>query len=152
MGTRREIRYPCAESTTSDTWGSCILIGDPLPPLGGVEPHLTLAFALRSTPGGYALLLGAGISIGSGVPSAWVVQDRLIRELAGMRGEDPGADAFAWYSRVYGKQASYDGLLAALTHSQTERQALLRRFFESDEQEREQGLKDRLPPTGPLPD
>ena len=112
---------------------------------GGVEPHLTLAFALRSTPGGYALLLGAGVSISSGVPSAWRVQDLLIRELAGMRGEDPGGDAFAWYARTYGQQATYDGLLAALTRSQTERQALLRRFFEPDAEEREEGLKQPTP-------
>ncbi len=112
---------------------------------GGVEPHLTLAFALRSTPGGYALLLGAGTSVSSGVPSAWGVQDLLIRELASMRGEDPGEDAFAWYARAYGQRATYDGLLAALTRSQTERQALLRRFFEPNAEEREQGLKQPSP-------
>lgn len=110
-----------------------------------VEPHLTLAFAMRSTPGGYALMLGAGISIGSGVPSAWEVQDRLIRRLAAMRGDDPDPDAFAWYTRVYGRKATYDGLLAELTTSQAERQALLRGFFEPDEQEREEGLKRPTP-------
>lgn len=113
----------------------------PLAWAGTVEPHLTLAVALRSTPGGHALLLGAGVSVSSGVPSAWGMQDLLIRELADMRGEDLGEDAFAWYARTYGQPATYGGLLAALTHSQTERQALLRRFFEPDEEEREQGLK-----------
>jgi hypothetical protein len=29
----------------------------------GVEAHLSLAFAVHGTPGAYALLLGAGVSI-----------------------------------------------------------------------------------------
>jgi hypothetical protein len=106
-----------------------------------VEPHLTCAFALRSTPGAYALLLGAGISVPSGVKSAWGVQEELIRRTALMLGEEP-EDPFAWYEAKYGKPSTYDDLLEGLAATQTERQALLREFFEPNEAEREEGLKE----------
>jgi hypothetical protein len=106
----------------------------------GVEPHLTAAFAVSSNPSAYALLLGAGVSISSGVPSAWGVQEALIERLARTVGDDTD-DPFAWYSERFGKPSTYDGLLASLTHTQAERQALLRNFFEPTDEEREQGLK-----------
>ncbi len=106
-----------------------------------VEPHLTCAFALRSTPGAYALLLGAGVSVPSGVKSAWGVQEELIRRTALMLGEEP-EDPFAWYETKYGKPSTYDDLLEGLAATQTERQALLREFFEPNEAEREEGLKE----------
>lgn len=99
-----------------------------------------LAFALRSNPGGYALLLGAGTSMGAGVPSAWGVQEELIRRLGLAEGQDV-AEPFGWYHERYGKPSTYDDLLAALTHTPEERQALLRGFFEPTEEEREAGLK-----------
>lgn len=99
-----------------------------------------LAFALRSSPGAYALLLGAGVSVGAGVPSAWGVQEELIRRLARAEGADTD-DPFAWYHDRYGKPSTYDDLLESLTKTAEERQALLRSFFEPDEEEREAGQK-----------
>ncbi|WP_329321647.1 SIR2 family protein [Streptomyces sp. NBC_01262] len=99
---------------------------------------MTLAFALRATPGAYAVLLGAGASVASGVPAAWEIQQDLIERLAAA--EEIG-DPFAWYKRRFGHEATYDGLLDALTATTFERQALLKTFFEPDEQEREQGRK-----------
>lgn len=84
-----------------------------------------LAFAMRSNPGAYALLLGAGISMDSGVPSACGVQEELIRRLAQVEGADSG-EPFTWYEERYGKPSSYDDLLASLTRTAEERQALLR--------------------------
>lgn len=106
----------------------------------GVEPHVSAAFGLTSNPGAYALLLGAGMSISSGVPSAWGVQEELIRRLARTKGENPG-DPFAWYAEAFGKPSTYDDLLAGLTRTQAERQSLLREFFEPTSDEREAGLK-----------
>lgn len=99
-----------------------------------------LAFALRSSPGAYALLLGAGVSVGAGVPSAWGVQEELIRRLVRAEGADTD-DPFAWYHDRYGKPSTYDDLLESLTKTAEERQALLRSFFEPDEEEREAGQK-----------
>ena len=99
-----------------------------------------LAFGLQSSPGAYVVLLGAGASMGAGVPSAWGVQEELIRRLALAEGQDE-AEPFAWYQDRYGKPSTYDDLLAVLTHTPEERQALLRGFFEPTEEEREAGLK-----------
>jgi hypothetical protein len=72
----------------------------------GIEPHLSLAFAMDSTPGAYALLLGAGLSITAGVPSAWRVQEELLLRLARAQGEAPD-DPFAWYHQKYQKHSTY---------------------------------------------
>jgi NAD-dependent SIR2 family protein deacetylase len=101
---------------------------------------ISLAFSLHSTPGSYACVLGAGISVPSGVPSAWGVQEDLLRQLAGIGGELP-EDPFAWYERKYGEQPSYESLLERLSPTQYERQQLLRGFFEPSDIERELELK-----------
>lgn len=97
---------------------------------------ISLAFSLNSTPGSYACVLGAGISIPSGVPSAWGVQEDLLKQLAGAEGEAPD-DPFAWYERTYGQQPSYESLLERLAPTQHERQQLLRGYFEPSDIERE---------------
>ncbi|MCF3140816.1 SIR2 family protein [Paenarthrobacter sp. AR 02] len=101
---------------------------------------ISLAFSLHSTPGSYACILGAGISIPSGVPSAWGVQEDLLKQLAGAEGESP-EDPFEWYERKYGEQASYESLLERLAPTQHARQQLLRGYFEPSDLERELELK-----------
>lgn len=110
----------------------------------GVEPHLTAAFALTSNPAAYALLIGAGVSLSSGLPSAWGVQEALIERLAAAFGDEP-EDPFAWYYEKFGKRSTYGDLLGSLTHTQSERQALLRGFFEPTDEERDVGLKQPSP-------
>jgi hypothetical protein len=84
------------------------------------------------------------VSIGSGVPSAWGVQEDLICQLARQEAVDPD-DPFAWYVERFNRESTYDDLLAALAHTQAERQALLRGYFEPTAEEREAGRKQ---PTG----
>lgn len=104
------------------------------------EAHISLAFSLRSAPGSFALLLGAGVSISAGVPSAWEVQKLLISQLALTQNETPN-DPFEWFSRRYDSEPTYPGLLEALTKSPIERQTLLRPFFEPTAEDREVGRK-----------
>ncbi|MEV8015260.1 SIR2 family protein [Streptomyces sp. NPDC086554] len=106
-----------------------------------MEPHVTLAFALRATPGAYVVLLGAGASVPSGIPHAWDIQQDLIGRLAVAEGAAEIGDPHTWYQERHGRPATYDGLLDALTTTAFERQALLRSYFEPDEQEREEGRK-----------
>ncbi len=106
-----------------------------------MEPHVKLAFAMRDTPRAYAVLLGAGASIAAGMPSAWDVQENLIERLAAAEGATEIGDPHAWYQERFGHPATYDDLLAALTTTPFERQALLRSYFEPDHQERRDGLK-----------
>ncbi|GAB2939313.1 hypothetical protein GCM10027075_44730 [Streptomyces heilongjiangensis] len=105
-----------------------------------VEPQLTLAFALHANPRAYAVLLGAGVSIASGMPSAWDVQEDLIRRIARTEGVIPD-DPEIWYKQRFGVSPTYDGLLGALTRTSNERQALLRAYFEPTGDEKSQGIK-----------
>jgi hypothetical protein len=104
------------------------------------DTELELAFALQRTPGAYALLVGAGVSTGSGVPSARDVQAALIREIAAVSGERP-ADPIGWWRDRTGAEPRYDDLLERIAPSPAERQAVLRGFFEPTDDERAAGEK-----------
>ncbi|WP_456988894.1 SIR2 family protein [Kitasatospora sp. cg17-2] len=109
-----------------------------------MEPHVNLAFGLRAVPSGYAVLLGAGASVSSGMLSAWGVQCDLISKIATAEGaEIPDTDTgpYDWYLNRFDREPAYDTLLADLAKTPSERQALLRSYFEPNETEREQGLK-----------
>ncbi|MFE7810066.1 SIR2 family protein [Streptomyces sp. NPDC057430] len=76
--------------------------------------------------------------------SAWGVQGDLIRQIASIEGVDipDGNDApYDWYVERFKHEPAYDTLLAGLSGTTGGRQVLLRSYFEPDETEREQGLK-----------
>ncbi|MEU2245030.1 SIR2 family protein [Streptomyces sp. NPDC018338] len=78
------------------------------------------------------------------MPSAWGVQCDLIRQIASAEGaEIPDGDdgPYDWYVERFKREPSYDTLLADLSGTTGGRQALLRSYFEPDETEREQGIK-----------
>ncbi|MFD1376746.1 SIR2 family protein [Micrococcus antarcticus] len=105
-----------------------------------LDELLSLAFSLGSTPGSYAFVLGAGISIPSGVPSAWGVQIELLSRVARMKNETPD-DLFTWYEDYFHKTPTYEDLLEHVGPTPHDRQSILRGFFEPSEEEREQGVK-----------
>lgn len=90
---------------------------------------LTLAFSLRANPGAYALLLGAGVSAPSGIPTAWGVLEDLTSRVAQLAGADP-EDPVQWYEDHHGEPAQYETLLEKLAPTPLERQRLLRDYFE----------------------
>jgi hypothetical protein len=53
-----------------------------------MDPLTQLVFAISSSPGVYALLLGSGVSSGAGIPTGWAIVEDLARRLAGL--EFPG--------------------------------------------------------------
>lgn len=97
---------------------------------GEAYPDVTtsMAFALQRNPGAYAVLLGAGISTESGVPTSWDVENELIRQVARIDGVYPEVP-MEWFAERFGRPSRYDGLLSHLAHTQTERQGLLKNFF-----------------------
>ncbi|WP_158281061.1 SIR2 family protein [Promicromonospora sp. AC04] len=103
-------------------------------PLGSsFDPVLTLASILDATPGSHAVLLGAGVSISAKVPSAWGVQEELIRRVARAEGVmDEISEPHEWYQNQHGVEATYESLLETLAPTQHARQALLREFFEPE--------------------
>lgn len=106
-----------------------------------IDPLLSLAFSLQSNHGVYAVLLGSGISRSAGIPTGWDVVLDLARKLASMVGEDVKDAPEVWYKAKYGRDPDYSELLDALCKTASERQQLLRAYFEASEEERDQGLK-----------
>ncbi|MFJ5862448.1 SIR2 family protein [Pseudarthrobacter sp. NPDC092439] len=97
-------------------------------------PHedalLALAFSVRANPGGYAVLLGAGVSAPSGILTAWGIVEDLIGRIADLIGQSRPDDPAAWYEERYSEPARYENLLEKLAPSPLERQRLLREYFE----------------------
>lgn len=106
-----------------------------------IDPMVSLAFAVYSNKGVYALLLGSGISRASGIPTGWEVVLDLIRKVAKLEGEDCEPDPADWFRKKHGMEPDYSKLLDDIAKTPTERQQLLRAYFEPTEEERSQGLK-----------
>jgi hypothetical protein len=105
------------------------------------DSTLTLALNLQANPGVYALLIGSGVSTGAGMPTGWGIVQDLIRRLAAAKKETATPNVEEWYRATFGEEPDYDVVLAHVTKTQADRQALLRRYFEPTPQEREAGTK-----------
>ena len=106
-----------------------------------IDPMVSLAFAVYSNKGAYALLLGSGISRASGIPTGWEVVLDLIRKVAKIEGEDCEPDPADWLTKKHGEGPDYSKLLDGIAKTPAERQQLLRGYFEPTGEERAQGLK-----------
>ena len=107
-----------------------------------VDPIQNLAFSMHANPGVYALLLGSGVSRAAKIHTGWEITLELIRQLAKLSGKSP-ASLEEWYRDEHGAAPDYSTLLAELAKTPTERQQLLRPFFEPTQEERERG--DKMP-------
>lgn len=94
-----------------------------------MDSTLTLAFAMHKNPGAYALLLGSGISQSVGIKTGWEITQDLIQRIKVGNGPDLPEDT------------GYDKLIEGLGKTQTERNILLRDYFEPTPEERERGVK-----------
>lgn len=106
-----------------------------------IDPIHSLAFSIQSNPGVYALLLGSGVSRAAKIPTGWEITLDLIRKLALLLNEQCDPDPEAWYLKKFNKEASYSDLLHKVAKTQSERQQLLREYFEPNEADRESGDK-----------
>ncbi|WP_291179901.1 SIR2 family protein [Gimesia sp.] len=96
---------------------------------------------MQTNKGVYALLLGSGVSRAAQIPTGWEVVCDLVKKIAQMQGVDCSSDPAKWYQEKYQKEPDYSELLDELAKSPEERQKLLSAYFEPNEEEREQGLK-----------
>ena len=106
-----------------------------------IDPIQSLSFSIQSNPGVYALLLGSGVSRSAGIPTGWEIVIDLVGKLAAANGHSSETDLEQWYLEEYGEAPEYSKILDSLVKTQSERQQLLRPYFEPNEQEREEGLK-----------
>lgn len=106
------------------------------------DPVLGLALAMQSAQGRFALLVGSGISYGSGIPTGWAVVSDLAGRIAVADGlRQPPSDPVAWYTERFGGSPNYSGLLEAVAPTPAQRRELLAAYFEPTDAEREGGLK-----------
>lgn len=110
------------------------------------EQILPMAFAVYNSPGVYALLLGSGVSKAAEIPTGWDIVKDLIRQIVVVLGEAPPQKPDEWYIQRYGQEPRYDDLLQHLGTRRSERNAILRPYFEASEQDR-QGNPDAKQPT-----
>jgi len=96
---------------------------------------------MHSNKGVYALLLGSGISRAASIPTGWEVTLDLIRKLAHVKNENCEPDPAKWYEETFSEEADYSKLLNLLAKTSSERNQLLKGYFEPTEEERQQKLK-----------
>ncbi|MEW5655233.1 SIR2 family protein [Streptomyces cinereoruber] len=103
---------------------------------------MAMALNVHSSPGVYALLLGAGVSIASGVKTGWGIVQDVVGKVAAVR--DPGnpdarakamADPEKWWEANTSEPLGYSALLAAAAPLPASRQAMLAEYFEPAEGE-----------------
>lgn len=106
-----------------------------------LDPLISLAFSMQSNKGAYALLLGSGVSRSSRIPTGWEIVLELIRKVAVLSEEQCEPDPAAWYAAKFGEQPDYGKLLDMVAKTPSERQQLLRAYFEPSPDEHGQGVK-----------
>src|SRR5690349_16693084 len=104
-----------------------------------IDPILSLALSMHHNKSVHALLLGSGISRSAGIPTGWEVNVDLIRQLAHIKGETCDPDPATWFTITFNEEPNYSTLLDAIAKSPTERNQILKKYFESSEEERSQG-------------
>ena len=109
--------------------------------MNAIDPIQSLSFSMQANRRVYALLLGSGVSRSAGIPTGWEIVLDLLGKLAATTGDSSGADLDLWYREKYGKAPDYSDILDQLAKTPTERQQLLRPYFEPNDQERDEGLK-----------
>ena len=102
----------------------------------------TLSFSIYFNKGVYALLLGSGISRSAGIPTGWNIVTDLIHKLAVQYGTSNIDNPEKWFEEQYGESPNYSTILSKLVHTQTERVNLLKPYFEPNEEEIENHLKE----------
>jgi NAD-dependent SIR2 family protein deacetylase len=104
-----------------------------------------LAFALFENKGVFAVLLGSGVSRAAEIPTGWEITLDLIRRVALAQGTVEQPDWAKWYHETTGQEPNYSTLLEELAGSPDERRAILHRYIEPTEEDREEGRKVPTP-------
>lgn len=106
-----------------------------------IDSLTSLALALQSRPGVYALLLGSGVSRAAEIPTGWEITLDLVDRLR--RADDAESDLApeAWYKHKFGGTPKYTTVIEHFASTRQERMLLLRPYFEPTEEERAQGKK-----------
>lgn len=105
------------------------------------DPITQLAFSVYENKGVFAVLLGSGLSRSAEIPTGWEITLDLVRRVAEAQGTPAQSDWAKWYREKTGQEPNYSVLLEEIASSPDERRAILHRYIEPDEQDREEGRK-----------
>ncbi|PJE43106.1 MAG: hypothetical protein CUR33_07335 [Pseudomonas sp.] len=105
------------------------------------DPTTQLAFSVYENKGVFAVLLGSGLSRSAEIPTGWEITLDLVRRVATAQGIENQSDWATWYREKTGQEPNYSALLEEIASSPDERRAILHRYIEPDEQDREEGRK-----------
>lgn len=100
-----------------------------------------LAFSIYENKGIFAVLLGSGLSRSAEIPTGWEITLDLVRRVAMAQGAEEQSDWAKWYRDKTGQEPNYSTLLEEIASSPDERRAILHRYIEPDEQDRQAGRK-----------
>src|ERR1700716_836058 len=106
-----------------------------------IDAATALAFSLFENKGVYALLLGSGLSRAAEIPTGWEITLDLIRRVALAQGVEEQPDWAKWYREKTKQEPNYSTLLEESAGSPDERRAILHRYIEPTEENREEGRK-----------
>jgi hypothetical protein len=106
-----------------------------------IKPEVKLALSIYDQPGVYALLLGSGISRSAGIPTGWEITLDLIKRVSVLYGETLHTDYYRWYIEKFGEEPDYCKLLSELAKTPSERNSILRGYFEIANDEEETNYK-----------
>lgn len=105
------------------------------------DPITQLAFSVYENKGVFAVLLGSGLSRSAEIPTGWEITLDLVRRVAATQGVPEQSDWAEWYREKTGQDPNYSMLLEEIANSPDERRAILHRYIEPDERDREEGQK-----------
>jgi hypothetical protein len=93
-----------------------------------------VAYAMHASPKRYALLIGAGISVAAGLPTASDVSGNMILAVARGRGEkvergEKNEVCLAWFEETFGEPATFQRLMKELGISEGNRKDGLKKFI-----------------------
>jgi hypothetical protein len=112
------------------------------PNISMIDPLVSLAHAVYSNKGVYAVLLGSGISRAAGIPTGWEITLELVRRIAKAEGvAEDITDPAVWFRTTKGREPEYSALLDMLAVTAEERRATLHRFIEPTQEETQAGVK-----------
>ncbi|MBP7299165.1 SIR2 family protein [Methanoculleus sp. 10] len=104
-----------------------------------IDAVVPVAYAMHASPKRYALLLGAGISVAAGLPTASDASGNMILAIAGGRGKkvergENNKVCLAWFEEAFGEPATFQRLMQELGISEENRKDGLKRFiYKTDE-------------------
>ena len=101
-----------------------------------IDPLVSLAHAVYSNRGVYAVLIGSGLSRAGGIPTGWEITLELVRRVAVAEGvTEKLADPAAWFRTTKGVEPDYSDMLDTLATTREERRAIHHGFISPTPQE-----------------